>query len=95
MTGEAGEAVVEKRYRVPEGNFDDGVGRVRILIAQIETAGDDQMAIDEAYDKLLVMMKGGLVEVMAKRKGVQPWFTRVIAKLRKIVNGAERELVKM
>ena len=95
MTGEAGEAVVEKRYRVPEGYFDDGVGRVRILIAQIETAGDDQMAIDEAYDKLLVMMKGGLVEVMAKRKGVQPWFTRVIAKLRKIVNGAERELVKM
>ena len=35
------------------------------------------------------------MEVMAKRKGVQPWFTRVIAKLRKIVNGAERELAKM
>ena len=27
------------------------------------------MAIDEAYDKLLVMMKGGLVEVKVKRKG--------------------------
>ena len=67
MTGEAEEAVVEKRYRVPEGYFDDEVGRVRMLIAQIETAGDDQMAIDEAYDKLLVMM---MVEVMAKRKGV-------------------------
>ena len=59
MTGEAEEAVVEKRYRVPEGYLDDGVGRVRILIGQIETAGDDQMAIDEAYDTLLMMMKGG------------------------------------
>ena len=27
------------------------------------------MAIDEAYDKLLVIMKGGLVEVKVKRKG--------------------------
>ena len=27
------------------------------------------MAMDEAYDKLLVMMKEGLVEVKAKRKG--------------------------
>ena len=42
-------------------------------------------------DKLLVMMKGGLVEVKAKRKGGQTWFTREIAKLRKITNGVERE----
>ena len=34
-------------------------GRVRILIGQIEAAGNDQMAIDEAYDMLLMMMKGG------------------------------------
>ena len=53
--------------------------------------GYDQTAIDEAYDKLLVMMKGGLVEVKVKRKRVQPWFTREITKLRKIANGAERE----
>ena len=43
---------------------------------------------------MLVMMKGGLVEVKAKRKGGQPWFTREIAKLRKIANGAEREWLR-
>ena len=32
VKGEAGEAVVEKRYRVPEGYLDDEVGRVRMLI---------------------------------------------------------------
>ena len=41
-----------------------------------------------------MMMKGGLVEVKAKRKGGQPWFTREIAKLRKITNGAEREWLR-
>ena len=30
-----------------------------MLIGQIEAAGNDQMAIDEAYDMLLMMMKGG------------------------------------
>ena len=30
-----------------------------MLIGQIKASGDDQTAIDEAYDKLLVMMKGG------------------------------------
>ncbi len=41
-----------------------------------------------------MMMKGGLVEVKAKRKGGQSWFTREIAKLRKITNGAEREWLR-
>ena len=41
--------MVEKRYRVPEWYLDDEVGRVRILIGQIEAAGDYQMAIDKAY----------------------------------------------
>ena len=40
-----------------------------MLKGQIEAAGEDQTAIDKAYDKLLVMMKRGLVEVKAKRKG--------------------------
>ena len=67
VKGKAREAVVESRYRVPEGYLDDEVGRVRMLIGQIEAAGDDQMmAIDETYDKLLVMMKGGFVKVQAK-----------------------------
>ena len=43
--------------------------RVRLLIDQIEAAGKNQTAIDEVYEKLLVMMKGKLVEVKAKRKG--------------------------
>ena len=51
------------------------------------------MAIDGAYDKLL-LMKGGLVEVNAKRKRGQPWFTREIAQLKKIANGAEREWLR-
>ena len=50
--------MAEKRYGVQEGYLDDEVGRVKMLIGQIEAAGDDQKAIDEAYDKLLVMMKG-------------------------------------
>ena len=70
---------------------------MRMLIGQIEAVGDDQTAIDEAYDKLSVMMKGGLVEVKVKRKRVQPWFTKIIremTKLRKIANGAEREWLR-
>ena len=67
---------------------------MRMLIGQIEAAGDDQTAIDEAYDKFLVMMKGGLVEMKAKRKRGQPLFTKEIAKLRKIANGAEREWLR-
>ena len=51
VKGEAGEAVVEKRYRVPEGYLDDEVGRVKMLIGQIEATGDNQTAIDDAYDK--------------------------------------------
>jgi len=94
VTGEAGETVVEKRYRVPVGYLEDEVERVRMLIGQIEAAGDDQTAIDEAYDKLLVMMKGGLVEMKSRRKRGQPWFTREIAKLRKVANGAEREWLR-
>ena len=49
--------VVEKRYRVPVGYLEDEVERVRMLIGQIEAAGDDQMAVDGVYDKLVVMMK--------------------------------------
>ena len=67
---------------------------MRMLIGQIEAAGEDQTAIDEVYDKLLVMRKGGLVEVKAKRKGGQPWFTREIVKLRKIANGVETEWLR-
>ena len=75
-----------------QGYLDDEVERVRMLIGEIEAAGKDQTAIDEAYDKLLAMMEGGFVEVKAKTKGGQPWFTREIAKLRKIANGAEEWL---
>ena len=34
------------------------------------------------------------MEVKAKRKGGQPWFTREIAKRRKIANGVEREWLR-
>ena len=67
---------------------------MRMLIGQIEAAGKDQTAIDEAYDKLLAMMKGRFVEVKAKKKGEQPWFTKEIAKLWKIANGAEKEWLR-
>ena len=53
--------------------MEDEVARARMLIGQIEAAGKDQTAIDEVYDKLLVMMKERLVEVKARRKGgMQP-----------------------
>ena len=34
------------------------------------------------------------MEVNAKRKRGQPWFTREIAQLKKIANGAEREWLR-
>ena len=52
------------------------------------------MGMTRRHDKLLVMIKGALVEVKAKRKRGQPWFTREIAKLRKIANGAERRSLR-
>ena len=76
VTGEVGETVVEMRYRVPEGYLEDEVERVRMLIGQIEAAGKDQTAIDEVYDKLLVMMKERLVEVKARRTGVAMVYKR-------------------
>ena len=36
VTGEAGETVVEKRYRVPVGYLEDEVERVRMLIGQLD-----------------------------------------------------------
>ena len=59
-----------RRGRVPAGYLDDEVGRVRMLIGQIEAAGDDQMmAIDETYDKLLLVMKGGVCGSEGEEKG--------------------------
>ena len=69
VTGEVGETAVEKRYRVQEGYLEDEVERVTMLTGHIEAAAKDQTAIDEVYDKLLVMMKERLVEVKARRKG--------------------------
>ena len=41
VTDEAGEAVMENRHRVQERYFDGWVGKMRMLIGQIEAAGDD------------------------------------------------------
>ena len=51
-----------------------------------------QVVIDEVYEELVGVMKGGLVEVKVKesRRG-QPWFTKEIAYLRKVFHSAERE----
>ena len=42
---------------------------MRMLIGEIEAAGKDQTAIDEAYDKLLAMMKGGLWKCRQRQRG--------------------------
>ena len=47
-----------------------------------------KVVIDRVYEEFVEVLKGELVEV--KVRG-QLWFTKEIAKLRKVFHGAERE----
>ena len=88
VKGKAREAVVERRYRVPEGYLDDEVGRVRMLIGQIEATGDDQTAIDDAYGK----KKEKRREYVEKRRV----YKRAVGKAKgKIVESKRNELENM
>ena len=58
-------------------------------------AREDQVVIDEVYEELVKMMRGGLVPVKVRSgKSRQQWFTKEIGKLRKAFHGAEREWLK-
>ena len=48
-------------------------------------AGANQKEIDDVYEELVEVTKQGLVEV-SRKKGErrQPWFSRELAKLRKV-----------
>ena len=89
---EESEGGMMKRVRVPEGYLEGEVERVRRLRNRVVDAGKKQVVIDEVYEELVEVMKGGLVEVKVKesRRG-QPWFTKEIAKLRKVFHGPQRE----
>ena len=51
--------------------------------------------IDEVYEELVKMMRGGLVAVKVRScKSRLQWFTKEIGKLRKVFHGAEREWLK-
>ena len=52
---------VEKRYRVPEGYLESEAEGVRRLRERVVAAGEDQVVIDEVYEELVKMMRGGLV----------------------------------
>ena len=83
------ESGVEKRYRAPEESEAEGVRRLR---DRVVAAGEDQVVIDEVYEELVKMMRGGLVAVKVRSgKGRQQWFTKKIGKLQKAFHGAERE----
>ena len=83
---------VEKRYRVPEGYLESEAEGVRRLRERVVAAGEDKVVIDEVYEELVKMMRGGLVQVKVRSgKSRQQWFTKEIGKLRKAFHGAERE----
>ena len=86
---------VEKRYRVPEGYLESEAEGVRRLRERVVAAGEDQVIIDEVYEELVKIMRGGLVPVKVRSgKSRQQWFTKEIGKLRKAFHGAEREWLK-
>ena len=55
-----------KRVRVPEGYPEGEVERVRRLRNRVVHAGKNQVVIDEVYEELVEVMKGGLVEAKMK-----------------------------
>ena len=81
---------VEKRYRVPERYLESEAEWVRRLRERVVAAGENQVVIDEVYEELVKMMRGGLVPVRSG-KSRQQWFTKEIGKLWKAFHGAERE----
>ena len=89
------ESGVEKRRRVPEGYLESEAIGVRRLRDRVVAAGEDQVVIDEVYEELVEMMRGGLVVVKVRSgKSRQQWFAKEIEKLRKAFHGAEREWLK-
>ena len=48
-------------YRVPEGYLESEAEGVKRLRERVVAAGEDQVVIDEVYEELVKMMRGGLV----------------------------------
>ena len=70
------------RLRVPERYLENEMERVERLTRRLKEVGKDQKAVDEIYEKVVGMMKQGLVEESVQRaKRGQPWFSRELAQL--------------
>ena len=87
--------VRKMRLWVPESYLENKVKRVNRLTERLRGVGKDQMTVDEIYDKVVRVMKQGLVEEQVQRvKRGQPWFSRELAQCRKEFHRVEREWLK-
>ena len=84
---EEGQQVGKMRKIVPENYLQKEVEKSEIeaLTSRVMQAGANQKEIDDVYEELVEVMKRGLVKV-SRKKGErrQPWFSREMAKLRKV-----------
>ena len=91
---EEGQQVGKMRKIVPENYLQKEVEKSEIeaLTSKVMQAGASQKEIDDIYEELVEVMKRGLVEV-SRKKGErrQPWFSREMAKLRKVFHDSEKE----
>ena len=88
------ESGVEKKYSVPEGYLESEAEGVRSLKNRVVTAGEDQVIIDEVYEELVKMMRGGLVTVKVRSgKSSLQWFTKRLGNCRRSSMG-QREWLK-
>ena len=91
---EEGQQVGKMRMIVPENYLQKEVEKseIKALTSRVMQAGANQKEIDDVYEELVEVMKWGLVEV-SRKKGErrQPWFSREMAKLRKVFHDSEKE----
>ena len=93
---EEGQQVGKMKVRkiVPENYLqkEEEKSEIKALKSRVMQAGANQQEIDDVYEELVEVMKRGLVEV-SRKKGErrQPWFSRELAKLRKVFHDSEKE----
>ena len=91
---EEGQQAGKMRMIVPENYLQkkEEKSEIKALTSRVMQAGANQKEIDDVYEELVEVMKWGLVEV-SRKKGErrQPWFSRELAKLRKVFHDSEKE----
>ena len=91
---EEGQQVGKMRMIVPENYLqgEEEKSEIKALTSRVMQAGANQKEIDDVYEELVEVTKWGLVEV-SRKKGERrlPWFSRELAKLKKVFHDSEKE----